>query len=139
LGVAALAYIFGIFLWGPHQSRISQILFALSAVLASIGIFYILPAAGYNTVENSHTIAGLLALVFLIAWFFNRKPALTFIILLYIIFGAYAGIQRLYGGNYESLWARYSSFGIVVFGLLMIMCGTLISRLRSGKLESREV
>ncbi len=100
LGLSLLTYIFGLMLTRPDQRIISQVMYAISASLAPIGVMVILNEAKIDYSWNIQLVVSILLMVLYgTARFVNKRSILSILIIIFGTSAYYAAIFKVLGSG----------------------------------------
>ncbi len=97
LGIACATYAFGFIFKAPHQNKISQVMFFISAVLAPIGSFVLLDEADITMSLTTNIVLALLfAIIYGVAYWATRKNILALVTIGFGSWTYYAILAKLF-------------------------------------------
>lgn len=103
LGIALIAYIYGLLLRSRENSMLSQILFTISAVLAPMGAFVLFRENAIEfTLQIQIIVASILFIIFGVAFAINKRNVLLPITIIFGSWTYFAFILNIIPGSYFS-------------------------------------
>jgi uncharacterized membrane protein len=116
-GIAAATYFGALYMTKPHQRILSQVFFAISAVLAPLGIAVFVKQAGMTLNPGIHTLLGLLlGALFLSAFWHTRRNVLVLLSVAYFSWAYFASIAGLF-----DVTADVGKWAVMVLGVSYLL------------------
>lgn len=118
LGVSVISYVIALLLSNKEDNPLSEVLFAISAIVSPIGIYVLLRESGYEINENTFLIYSLILSVFFgITKFFSKSKIIILVTVFFSTSFYFSAIYKMFKSLYLNNFDDIIKIAVIVLGL----------------------